>query len=526
MHLPLVSKLSSYGLIGIVLISAFAACDSMRNVAHVSAHPERHAEDETPAWEPFSGIDVQKYTVELPNLSETMKRVEQFTTVDVTLTATRTTLPFDLQGDGRVTVKSVKIDGVPATYETRKRATPTLTLAPSGVAGDYLLVNLPGKTSAGTTLRVRIQTTADIARNPEGDHIKGFSSFSDFGSGKLFETRSWPSYTRFWLPGNDHPSDAAKLEVVANVPASLTLLSNGALVEGQLLGTPESPAGARRTVRWRLDTPVPTSTFNIVMGRFDLIEFDTCGLDKSRFACAPGQALPKTQLFVPSGLEGGTIEGVKAKVQDAARALVLYSRMLGEYRFPKSAFVLMPHSFETEHASLITLNGSGNGVHEMVHHWWGNSVMIARWSDLWISEGITTYFTGYFDEVKRNSNSSCHGTAENDALELAPRDASEPMSLHSPNRACKGALAIAAYRDMLALHTGHAVITSAAARAGFEDVMRSVYTAHAGKATATEDILATMKANFLARARRTAGPEDKGLAEDAFTKYAETFFSR
>lgn len=37
-------------------------------------------------------------------------------------------------------------------------------------------------------------------------------------------------------------------------------------------------------------------------------------------------------------------------------------------------------------------------IHEIAHHWFGNSVTETDWDDVWSSEGFATYFTSLYIE--------------------------------------------------------------------------------------------------------------------------------
>ena len=39
-------------------------------------------------------------------------------------------------------------------------------------------------------------------------------------------------------------------------------------------------------------------------------------------------------------------------------------------------------------------------VHELAHQWFGNSVAIRGWRDIWLNEGLATYFEWRYDESR------------------------------------------------------------------------------------------------------------------------------
>jgi hypothetical protein len=88
----------------------------------------------------------------------------------------------------------------------------------------------------------------------------------------------------------------------------------------------------------------------------------------------------------------------------------------------------------------------GAAVHETIHHWWGNSVRIASWGDFWISEGVTTYFTGFYDEAATGVNSACmvRSRQPNAAADQ------DPLDRFNTDPYCIGAAAVDDVRQILA----------------------------------------------------------------------------
>jgi aminopeptidase N len=84
----------------------------------------------------------------------------------------------------------------------------------------------------------------------------------------------------------------------------------------------------------------------------------------------------------------------------AGRMLTHFERLIGPYPFDSygSAIVDDPELFyalETQAMSTfpVDVHGSADFVsHELAHQWFGNSVSVKRWEDLWLAEGPATFF--------------------------------------------------------------------------------------------------------------------------------------
>ena len=219
---------------------------------------------------------------------------------------------------------------------------------------------------------------------------------------------------------------------------------------------------------WEQSDPIPTYAAQIVAG--DLVT----------------TTIGSAHLFHPAG--AATLPAWIAAIRKAEDAVLYYSTSIAPYPFAKLAFVDAPHPFSVEAASIAVLTSESAATHEALHHWWGNSVQIRDWADLWIAEGITTYFTGFFDEARLGSNTACMfgGT-----LDVTPGQA--PQKAFSLAPYCVGAAAIDDFRSEL---TALAGLTRSDPRATtlFLDVFARVYRALAFTPVDTAQMIRTLHA--------------------------------
>ena len=348
-------------------------------------------------------------------------------------------------------IDELRLDIEPAVISVRSVRDAEGALLPYSVGGGKLIVAI----SANSPAWMYIDYT--IAVQPE-NRQQGLFFDADHHGARLLTTRSWPHYARWWLPSNDHPSDPASFQLKIRVPPGAFAVANGRL---------ENMEGS--TFVWEQREPIPTYAAQIVAG--DLT----------------ATTMASAQFFHPPALP--SLDAWIAAIRKAEDAVGYYSTAIAPYPFSKLAFVEAPHPFSMESASISVLTIEETATHEALHHWWGNSVQIRDWSDLWISEGLTTYFTGFFDEVQGGHNTACMYRGVR--LDVTP--GRDPEHAYGIEPYCIGAAAIDDFRGELASLAGLSR-SDPASTALFLDVFRRVYAALAFTPVDTAQFIRTLQA--------------------------------
>lgn len=81
--------------------------------------------------------------------------------------------------------------------------------------------------------------------------------------------------------------------------------------------------------------------------------------------------------------------------------LIYFEKLIGPYPFASYGTVVVQdpilcYALETQAMSTFpdedNVPDEAFVAHELAHQWFGNSVSVAKWEDLWIAEGSATYF--------------------------------------------------------------------------------------------------------------------------------------
>lgn len=200
-----------------------------------------------------------------------------------------------------------------------------------------------------------------------------------------------PEISSWWFPGNDHPRDKATYDFAITVPEGKQVLANG-------VRTGTSSLDGWTTSRWRLASPTATYLTFMAVGDYDVSTAD--GAFGQPFISAYSNGL-------------GRLEGpAKASVERTPEVLRFLSDLLGPYPFGAQGGVVASEKmtmalenqtrptygkkFFEEGANLSVV------VHENAHQWFGDSVAVDTWRDIWLNEGFATYASWMWSEAQGN----------------------------------------------------------------------------------------------------------------------------
>ncbi|MEU2611648.1 M1 family metallopeptidase [Micromonospora sp. NPDC007271] len=301
------------------------------------------------------GYDAAHYTVKVRYDPE-KKRLTGTTVLRATATTNLSAFNLDLAG---LTVRSVTVNGVKARHAR---------------TDDELVVTPATGLTAGNGFVAEIRYDGQPA--PLDNQLLGEGGWLHTSDGAI--ALGQPESASTWFPVNDHPSDKATYDFEITVPKGLTAVSNG-VPKGQ------STRAGWTTWKWSEGAPMASYLTTAVIGKFRV----TTGEHKGRSVYSA----------VTTKLAEGAPDRSVARTTEVADYL---ESLFGPYPFDAYGGVVVAddrirYALETQSRPVYSAVFFGQGentevvAHELAHQWFGNSVALQKWQDIWLNEGLATY---------------------------------------------------------------------------------------------------------------------------------------
>ncbi|MGW7268788.1 M1 family metallopeptidase [Streptomyces sp. NPDC054842] len=239
-----------------------------------------------------------------------------------------------------------------------------------------------------------------------------------------------PQGAMTWFPGNNHPKDKASYDISLTVPEGRTAVSNGVLLGRRT-------AHGRTTFRWRQAEPMAAYLATATVGTFEV----------ERYRTADG-------IEVYNAVDPREAAGAAPVLEKLPSVLAWESGLFGPYPFRAAGSVVdhaprVGYALETQTRPVYDRAPDlGTLVHESAHQWFGDSVSLTSWKDIWLNEGFATYAEWLYAEqhggesAQKAFDELYARPAGDDLWEFAPADPGDGAHIFGTPVYARGAMAL------------------------------------------------------------------------------------
>jgi aminopeptidase N len=311
------------------------------------------------------GYNVRNYTIRL-DVDPIANTLSGSTTIVANATGRLRSFNLDFHV---LTVDSVLIDNVPAEFSLdgdEMRVTPSKTLELNRLF--TVVINYHGTPELLTFEALPVQMGWSHARD---------GTINVWGE---------PNAASTWFPNNNHPRDKALYRFEITVPKPWIVAASGSLKETR-------DDEYKTLFIWEMRQPMASYLASINIDQYNL--------------------------FTQTGPNGMTIrnyfppdypESLRIGFDILPRAIDFFDDLFGPYPFNEYGVVIADNTppcnigstaLEVQslsiHCPSVVMASERVIIHELAHQWFGDSISLENWKDIWLKEGMATYSTWLWD---------------------------------------------------------------------------------------------------------------------------------
>jgi aminopeptidase N len=214
------------------------------------------------------------------------------------------------------------------------------------------------------------------------------TTFGEFGPEGVFHTddglliEGEPEGPATWFPVNDHPIDKASYTFRVRVPNGYKVVANGV------------PTATRSAAGWTTNTWEATAPMSSYLATIDVGQWNF------------NDRVTARGIRIIDAVDPDIAAAANPSLAREEEMLDFLASQFGKYPFKIAGGIVDDHpgiffALETQtrpiYSSIFFTQapppGQGDIVvlHELAHQWYGDSVGLSRWRDIWLNEGFATY---------------------------------------------------------------------------------------------------------------------------------------